>query len=107
MSAKQNKKDSYEIYQVLADIAFDIVNDIEGVEAVKEKKGLISKKKITVVPLNNGKINIDIKVKVQDTYSIPEVAVQIQESVKNVIEKNTKFEVCKINVHVVSAINLG
>ena len=36
MSAKQNKKDSYEIYQVLADIAFDIVNDIEGVEAVKE-----------------------------------------------------------------------
>lgn len=107
MSAKQNKKDSYEIYQVLADIAFDIVNDVEGVVGVKEKKGLISKKKITVVPLNNGKINIDIKVKVQDTYSIPEVAVQIQESVKNAIEKNTKFEVCKINVHVVSAIVLG
>ena len=96
MSPKQNKKDSYEIYQVLADIAFDIVNDVEGVVAIKEKKGLISKKKITVVPLNNGKINIDIKVKVQDTYSIPEVAVQIQQSVKNAIEKIQNLKCVKL-----------
>ena len=104
MSAKTAKNNSIRIFDVLSDIAFDVVNDVEGVEAVKIKGIQGRNKGITIVQLNNGKIEINVKVRVLEKYNIPNLAVQIQENIKRQIEEMTKFEIYKINVFVISAL---
>lgn len=104
MSAETATKNSIRIFDVLSDIAFDVVNDIEGVEAVN-LRGIRGKNRgIQIIQRNNGKIEINVKIKVHEKYNIPNVAVQIQENIKKQIEETTKFEVYKTNVIVVSAL---
>lgn len=104
MSAQTATKTSTKIFGVLSDIAFDVVNDIEGVEAVN-LRGIRGKNRgIHILQRNNGKIEINVKIKVHEKYNIPNVAVQIQENIKKQIEETTKFEVYKTNVIVVSAL---
>lgn len=103
MSDKPSSK-SIKIFDVLSDIAFDVVNDIEGVEAIKIRGFRGRNKAITITQKNNGKIEINVKIRVQEKYNIPNVVVQIQENIKRQIEEMTKFEIYRINVFVISTL---
>ena len=70
------------------------VSEVEGVEMLPGKKSF------KLYFEKNG-IYVDIAVNVDYGYSVPEVAFQIQQTVKHNVEAMTKFKIAKVDVHAV------
>lgn len=93
------------------DILLSIINlatkEINGVESLTNdylpfyKK--LSKPKSEGVRIQfdtNGKVNVDVYIKVFIGYSVPDVAFRVQENIKNALNTMVGIKPGKINVHV-------
>jgi len=98
-------------------ISLDVVSTIAGIAAAETKgvagmytsfaDGLAGKfgakknqNKGVKVEMNNGVINVDLYIVVSYGVRIPELAWEIQETVKNNIETMTGLSVEKVNIHI-------
>ena len=80
---------------IVGEIVALAITEVEGVAPVAaKKKGL---------KLYSGKdgLYVDIFVKVEYGYNVPEVAFKIQQAVKHNVEAMTKYKVAKVDVYVV------
>ena len=73
------------------------VSDVSGVAIKKGKKDKLNLTKIT---FDGDRVNIDVTVDVLYGYNVPDVAFNIQESVKHNIESMSKYKVDSVDVHV-------
>ena len=82
-------------------ISNDVVATIAGLAAL-EVEGVETNTTFTDKILkNNGvKIQIDVMVMIDYGVSIPEIALKIQENVKNTVETMTGLKVSQVNIHV-------
>lgn len=72
------------------------VADVQGV-AVKSGKNKLNATKIT---FNGDTVSVDIDVIVMYGYNVPDVAFNVQQSIKYNIESMSKYKVDSVNVHV-------
>ena len=73
------------------------VSDVPGVALKKSNKDKLNMTKIT---FNGDVLNIDITVDVIYGYNVPDVAFNIQQSIKQNIESMSKYKVESVDVHV-------
>ena len=77
------------------------VEDVEGVAIQNKKKGSKANTdniKVDVSP--NGAINVSVNVDIYYGYSIPDVAYNIQGSIKHSVESMSKYKIGNIDVKV-------
>ncbi|MBE5742227.1 MAG: Asp23/Gls24 family envelope stress response protein [Clostridiales bacterium] len=76
------------------------VEDVEGVAIQNKKK--YSKKSVDDIKVEvvNGNINVSVNVEVYYGYSIPDVAYNIQGSVKHSVESMSKYKIGTVDVKV-------
>jgi Uncharacterized protein conserved in bacteria len=94
---------------IIASIANNAISKIEGISLdvglVKYKFGLSTlKDRNVMVYIEGDSVIIDMYVNVAFGYSVPEVVCALQEKIKTEVERNTRFEVKKINVHVTNIV---
>lgn len=71
------------------------VSEVEGVEM------LAGKKKGLKLYFEKDGVYVEISVKVEYGYNVPEVAFKIQQAVKHNVEAMTEYKVTKVDVYVV------
>ena len=76
---------------IISGIVLLAVKEIEGVKT-PEEKGTVS------VKFDKDGIHVDLKVSVNITESVSDVAFKIQENVKHSVEAMTEYHVAKVNV---------
>lgn len=92
--------------EVLASIAKYAAMDVEGVSSVAENattlKGLLRKsfKRPIVIELNDDTAYISIDISLKYGVQISDIAVKVQESVKNAVQNMTGVTVAKVNVNI-------
>lgn len=74
------------------------ISEIEGVTVGGESK----KKDDVLVTFNGDNVCVDVTVSVLYGYNIPDVAYNIQQSVKHNVEAMTEYKISGVDVHVVS-----
>ncbi|MDF2606795.1 MAG: hypothetical protein K0S34_990 [Bacillales bacterium] len=95
-----------EVMEVIAGIATTEVDGVAGMRGnfaagVVEILGRKNHGKgVKVIDVNNDKIKIDIYVKVKYGFSLPSVAEQIQNNVRQAIHTMTGVSVEEVNVHI-------
>ncbi|MDF2945749.1 MAG: hypothetical protein K0S51_428 [Bacillales bacterium] len=95
-----------EVMEVIAGIATTEVDGVAGMRGnfaagVVEILGRKNHGKgVKVIDVNNDKIKIDIYVKVKYGFSLPTVAEQIQNNVRQAINTMTGVSVEEVNVHI-------
>ena len=76
------------------------VSDVSGVSLCKlGKKDNLDLIKIT---FSGDDIDVDVSVDIEYGYNVPDVAYEIQQSVKRNVESMSKYKVDKVDVHVSS-----
>ena len=73
------------------------VSEVSGVSLKKGKKDKLNLLKITFVEET---VSIDITVDVMYGYNVPDIAFNIQQSIKHNIESMSKYKVDKVDVHI-------
>lgn len=79
------------------------VSDVEGVAVPDEKGGKKGKDDVKLVFVDKT-VDVDVNVSVSYGYNIPDVAYNIQQSIKYNVETMSDYKVGKIDVHVVDVI---
>lgn len=74
------------------------ISEIEGVTLGGSPK----KKDDVLVTFENDNVCVDVTVSVLYGYNIPDVAYNIQQSVKHNVEAMTEYKISSVDVHVVS-----
>ncbi|MBS7298453.1 MAG: Asp23/Gls24 family envelope stress response protein [Eubacteriales bacterium] len=100
-----NVKISVEVIATVAGIATTEINGVAGmsgsvVGGIAEILGKKNKGKGVKVELGEDFCNIDVYIIVDYGVSIPDIAWEVQENVKNSVESMTGMNVSKINIHV-------
>ncbi len=93
---------------VIASIASVAAIEIEGVKAIEKdfKAGLlelIKKKSLATIKVEkdkNGDITVQIPLIIKYGFNIPDVAIKVQENVRNSLEKMTNLSIKDININV-------
>ena len=86
--------------EVVATIAGLAALEIEGVETNTTLTDKILKNNGVKIQIEEEEVNLDITVVVEYGLSIPEIALKVQENVKNTVETMTGLKVSQVNIHV-------
>ncbi len=73
------------------------VSDVQGVALEKSNKDNLNLVKLN---FNDDVVSIDVTVKVLYGYNVPDVAFNIQQSIKNSLESMSKYKVDSVDVHI-------
>ena len=85
---------------ILKGIILLAVANVDGVAYTVNKKGeKISAESVKIDSDKDG-ICVDVETKVYFNYNIPDVAYEIQRSIKHNVESMSKYKISKINVHI-------
>ena len=86
--------------EVVATIAGLAALEIEGVETNTTLTDKILKNNGVKIQIEEEEVNLDITVVVEYGLSIPEIALKVQENVKNTVETMTGLKVSQVNIHI-------
>ena len=76
------------------------VEDVEGVAIQDKKKSSKKSSDCIKVDVANGNINVSVNVSIYYGYSIPDVAYNIQRSIKHSVESMSKYKIANVDVKV-------
>ena len=76
------------------------VTSVEGVVITPNKKGKVSAKDYIKIVNDKEGMSVSVTVSVNVGYAIPDVAYNIQYSVKSNVESMTKYKIAKVDVYV-------
>ena len=82
---------------VVATIAGLAALEVEGVETITDK---LLKNNGVKIQIEEEEVSLDVMVMIDYGVSIPEIALKIQENVKNTVETMTGLKVSQVNIHV-------
>ena len=85
---------------VIATIAGLAALEVEGVETITTFTDKLLKSNGVKIQLEEEDVNLDIMVMIEFGISIPDIALKIQENVKNTVETMTGLNVSQVNIHV-------
>ena len=86
---------------VIATIAGLAALEVEGVETITTLTDKLLKNNNGVkIQLEEEDVNLDIMVMIDYGISIPDIALKIQENVKNTVETMTGLKVSQVNIHI-------
>ena len=86
---------------VIATIAGLAALEVEGVETITTFTDKLLKNNNGVkIQIEEEDVNLDIMVMIDFGISIPDIALKIQENVKNTVETMTGLKVSQVNIHV-------
>ncbi len=85
---------------VVATIASLAALEIKGVECNTTFTDKILKNSNVKVQIEEDDVNLDVVVTVEYGMSIPDIAFNIQENVKNTVETMTGLKVSQVNIHI-------
>ena len=85
---------------VVATIAGLAALEIKGVETNTTFTDKILKNSGVKVQIEEEEVNLDVMVTIDYGVSIPDIALKIQENVKNTIETMTGLKVSQVNIHI-------
>ncbi|MDE5601664.1 MAG: Asp23/Gls24 family envelope stress response protein [Clostridia bacterium] len=85
--------------KVITSLATDAALDVEGITLPEGKK---SRGAVSMYFLPNEKVTVEFYVNIMHGYTVPLVVSTLQETVKEQIERATKFKVHTVNVHVMN-----
>ena len=86
---------------VIATIAGLAALEVEGVETITTFTDKLLKKNNGVkIQIEEEDVNLDIMVMIDFGISIPDIALKIQENVKNTVETMTGLKVSQVNIHI-------
>ena len=74
--------------------------EVEGVETNTTFTDKILKNSGVKIQIDEEEVNLEIMVNIDYGVSIPEIALKVQENVKNTIETMTGLKVSQVNIHV-------
>ncbi len=77
------------------------VSEIEGVSIAVDKSGKVGKDTVKI-EFNGDSVAVDVTVSVRYGYNIPDVAYNIQRSVKQNVEAMSDYKITNIDVHVIN-----
>ena len=98
--AKQTYSKNLETFgKVITSLATDAALDVEGITLPDGKK---SRGAVSMYFLPNEKVTVEFYVNIMQGYAVPVVVSTLQETVKEQIERATKFKVHTVNVHVMN-----
>ncbi|MBQ7408410.1 MAG: Asp23/Gls24 family envelope stress response protein [Clostridia bacterium] len=78
------------------------VAEVEGVAVNGDEKGV--KDSVKLEFSNDYNVSVEVTVSVRYGYNIPDVAYNIQQSVKHNVEAMSNYKISKIDVHVVDVL---
>jgi len=84
---------------VIATIAGLAALEVEGVETITTFTDKLLKSNGVKIQLEEEDVNLDIMVMIEFGISIPDIALKIQENVKNTVETMTGLKVSQVNIH--------
>ncbi|MBO4573302.1 MAG: Asp23/Gls24 family envelope stress response protein [Clostridia bacterium] len=77
------------------------VSSVEGVIIVSGKKSKVSSKDyIKIVTEKDGSMSVSVTMGVEYGYNVPDIAYNVQNSVKQNVEAMTKYKISKVDVYV-------
>lgn len=85
---------------VVATIAGFAALEVEGVEANTTFTDKILKNNGVKIHIEEEEVSLDVMVMIDYGVSIPDIALKIQENVKNTVETMTGLNVSQVNIHV-------
>ena len=85
---------------VVATIAGLAALEVEGVETNTTFTDKILKNNGVKIQIEEEEVSLDVMVMIDYGVSIPEIALKIQENVKNTVETMTGLKVSQVNIHV-------
>ena len=85
---------------VIATIAGLAALEVEGVETITTFTDKLLKSNGVKIQLEEEDLNLDIMVMIEFGISIPDIALKIQENVKNTVETMTGLKVSQVNIHI-------
>jgi len=85
---------------VIATIAGLAALEVEGVETITTFTDKLLKSNGVKIQLEEEDVNLDIMVMIEFGISIPDIALKIQENVKNTVETMTGLKVSQVNIHI-------
>ena len=85
--------------EVVATIAGLAALEVEGVETNTTFTDKILKNNGVKIQIEEEEVNLDITVVVEYGLSIPQIALKVQENVKNTVETMTGLKVSQVNIH--------
>lgn len=85
---------------VVATIAGLAALEVEGVETNTTFTDKILKNNGVKIQIEEEEVSLDIMVMIDYGVSIPDIALKIQENVKNTVETMTGLKVSQVNIHV-------
>ncbi|MGL5692772.1 MAG: Asp23/Gls24 family envelope stress response protein [Peptostreptococcaceae bacterium] len=86
---------------VIATIAGLAALEVEGVETITTFTDKLLKNNNGVkIQIEEEEVNLDIMVLIEFGISIPDIALKIQENVKNTVETMTGLKVSQVNIHI-------
>ena len=85
---------------VVATIASLAALEVEGVETNTTFTDKILKNSGVKIQIDEEEVNLEIMVNIDYGVSIPEIALKVQENVKNNIETMTGLKVSQVNIHI-------
>ena len=85
---------------VIATIAGLAALEVEGVEANTTFTDKILKNNGVKIQIEEEEVSLDVMVMIDYGVSIPDIALKIQENVKNTVETMTGLNVSQVNIHV-------
>lgn len=85
---------------VVATIASLSALEVEGVETNTTFTDKILKNSGVKIQIDEEEVNLEIMVNIDYGVSIPEIALKVQENVKNTIETMTGLKVSQVNIHI-------
>ena len=85
--------------EVVATIAGLAALEVEGVETNTTFTDKILKNNGVKIQIEEEEVNLDITVVIEYGLSIPEIALKVQENVKNTVETMTGLKVSQVNIH--------
>ena len=77
------------------------VSEVEGVCIATDKAGKVQKDSVKL-KFENDSVSVDVTISVRYGYNIPDVAYNIQRSVKQNVEAMSDYKISSIDVHVVN-----
>ena len=99
LKANENERNGKVIYNagIVKGIVALAVSDVKGVSLRKiGKKDNLDLIKIT---FENDDVDVDVSVDIEYGYNVPDVAYEIQQSVKRNVESMSKYKVNTVDVH--------
>ncbi|MDY4676845.1 MAG: Asp23/Gls24 family envelope stress response protein [Candidatus Borkfalkiaceae bacterium] len=81
------------------------VSEVDGVASDIDRSGKTASKDEVKVTFTDGKnVDVDVIVTVKDGFNIPDVAYNIQQSIKHNVETMSDYKIKNVDVHVVDVV---